>query len=282
MQRFWIVFFLFAITLFSFLLLSCSDPETYTFAVVGDFQQPSGHGYKKVSHEIANRIASGKATFVVIVGDLISGTGDYKWDQFDHLVKPIHDANKEIYAVIGNNDCGSETMVEGFEERFGERFQIICKTGLTLVLLDSEMQPNILRDFQLRSNQIEWLERRPWKIDCDINPDPLLFVFVHRPIYRSKIMQLDKGMRYGRDKPEIASLLNNIGTDVVFSGHEHIFQKNKKDNVTYFITGGGGGDLLKTGFHHYLLVTVCPNKRKWKVKVVKVKTDEKPKYKTRF
>jgi hypothetical protein len=92
-------------------------------------------------------------------------------------------------------------------------------------------------------------------------------------------MKMDPTGKYGRNKPKIARLLESLGADAVFSGHEHLYEKLKNNNVFYYITGGGGGALLTSGFHHFLLVTVYPEKKKWKVKVVKVKTDEKSVFK---
>ncbi len=259
--------------------LLCCTNNSYKFAVVGDFQQPDNQGYKKVSHEIVRQISESEADFVVIVGDLIAGTGEDKWSQFDELVKPIHDSGKQLYAVIGNNDCYSKKMIDGFRNRFGERYKTAVRPGLILVMMDSEFQSYGNRDWQLGSDQTKWLERRPWNEYPDYSSDHLLFFFVHRPIYRSKIMKMDPTGKYGRSKPKIAQLLESIGADAVFSGHEHLYEKREKNDVFYYIIGGGGGDLLTSGFHHFLLVTVYPEKKKWKVKVVKVKTDEKPVFK---
>ncbi len=258
--------------------LSCADKSAYQFAVVGDFQPPDDDGYKKVSHEIVKRITDSRARFVVIVGDLISGRDPVKWEQFDDLVRPIRDAGKEIYAVIGNNDCESKDTAAGFENRFGERYQYVNRSGLSMVFMDSEVHSQGYRNWQLGNEQIDWLEERPWEQDPSYNRDQLRFFFIHRPIFRSKLMRMDLTGKYGRSKPDIAERLKTLGTDAVFSGHEHLYEEKEVDGVTYFITGGGGGDLLTSGFHHFLLVTVSPEKKSWKVKVVKVETDEEPVY----
>jgi len=277
MKRIGALVFLMAFVCITFISIGCTKTEPYVFAVVGDLQQPNDRGYKPVTHKITKQIAASEAEFLVIVGDLVAATGNQKWEQFDELVEPIREAGKEIYAAIGNNDSGSKAMSEGFLERFDKHYQVISKPGLWLVLLDSENQTHGYRDWQLGYEQTEWLRNKPWKDNLAGSPNGLLFFFLHRPTYRSKLMKGDVTGKYGRDKPEIAHLLDDLGADVVFSGHEHLFEKNEIGDVTYFITGGGGGVLLK-GHHHFLLVTIFPNKKKWKVKVVKLKTDEEPQY----
>ncbi len=259
-------------------VLSCTS-NSYQFAVVGDFQQPENQGYKKVSHEIIRQISESEAGFVVIVGDSIGGRGEDKWSQFDELVRPLHDSGKQLYAVIGNNDCGAAYKIDGFVNRFGERHKYVVIPGLTMVMLDSELQSYGNRNWRLGEDQKRWLEDQPWNEHPEHRLDNLLFFFVHRPIFRSKLMKMDPTGKYGRSKPKIAQLLKSLGANAVFSGHEHLYENREKNDVEYYITGGGGGDLLMTGFHHFLLVTVYPEKKKWKVKVVKVKTDEKPVFK---
>ena len=142
--------------------LLCCTNNSYKFAVVGDFQQPDNQGYKKVSHEIVRQISESEAEFVVIAGDLIAGTGEDKWSQFDELVKPLHDSGKQLYAVTGNNDCYSKKMIDGFVNRFGQRYKFVVRPGLIMVMMDSEFQSYGYRDWQLGSDQTRWLEMWRW------------------------------------------------------------------------------------------------------------------------
>jgi predicted phosphodiesterase len=252
-------------------LFGCQPDKSYVFAVVGDLQPPEGEGYRPATREIVAQIAGSPAEFVVIVGDLVSGSEPKRWDEFDALVKPIRDANKPIYAVLGNNDAETPEMVSGFLTRFEKRYQMIGKPGLSLVLLDSEAHADGYRDWELGDEQLTWLENKPWRDNLDAGLHPPLFLFLHRPIYRSEVMKADPTGKYGRDKSDLARLFEKLGVDAVFSGHEHLYEKREVEDVTYFIAGGGGGKLLPTASHHFLLVTVYPTKGKWKAKVVKIK-----------
>lgn len=252
-------------------LFSCTDPTAYTFAVVGDFQQPDGSGYLPVTHEIVREIAASDARFVVIVGDLIAGTGDERWREFDELVQPLRDAGKPLHAVIGNNDLNSAKMGEGFDERFGSRTGVAAERGVHLVFLDTETHADGYQTYELGDEQTAWLQGKPWKKELSAGPNPLLFFFLHRPVYRSEAMQRDLTGKYGRDRPDLAALLEGLGADAVFCGHEHVFDKRETERTTYVITGGGGGKLIPVyGYHHFLRITVSPKKRSWSLQVQKV------------
>jgi len=255
-------------------LAGCREEPRYVFAVVGDFQQPDGSvKYRPVSYKIVEEIVAGKAEFVVILGDLVGGKDPRTWEEFDRLVQPLRDANKEIYAIIGNNDVVTKEQAAGWVKRFGERTRVVTKPGLQLVLLDSEKHALSYRNYELGAEQIAWLQEKPW-VKEDAGADPLLFFCLHRPVWRSEFMKLDIHHRYGFDKPDIAKLLEDLGADAVFSGHEHLYEEREREGTTYYISGGGGGELrIPTAYFHYLLVTIYPESHKYKVEVVKVDND---------
>jgi 3',5'-cyclic AMP phosphodiesterase CpdA len=93
------------------------------------------------------------------------------------------------------------------------------------------------RFFALDSNrltreQLRWLEtelaatRERWKI-----------VFLHHPLYSS-------GRRHGSDerlRAQLEPIFVRFGVSVVFSGHDHFYERSRpQQGVTYFVTGSGG------------------------------------------
>ena len=257
------------------LTAACADGSHYSFAVVGDLQQPGDADYREVSALIVRRIAASQVRFVVLAGDLIYGAGPQKWEQFDRLVKPLRDAGKTLYAIPGNHDGESPETAAGFAARFGDCHRVVQEEGLSLVLLDSEPLAQVV-DWSLGDEQTAWLQSKPWQ-----KPDgtrPLLFFFVHRPPYRSDYYRKsDPRQKYEPEKPEIGRLLTSLGADAVFSGHEHLYAKRRQEGTVFYISGGGGGTLL-TGQHHYLLVTIYPDERRWKAKKIDVRTGKKVDY----
>jgi hypothetical protein len=81
-------------------------------------------------------------------------------------------------------------------------------------------------------DQVQWLakesgeSRAEWKI-----------AFLHHPLYTSGRYGLAaRGIRFG-----LESTLVTGGIDIVFSGHEHIYERAEmQQGILYFITGGAG------------------------------------------
>jgi len=249
----------------------------FQFAVAGDFQPPrDDENYRPVSHRIIATIAASKAEFVVLVGDLVTVPQPTPEKalaagrRFDELIAPLRTAGKRIYAVPGNHDVEHPSLATGFDERFGARHRVFVEHGAVFLLLDSEAEGQDYRRWDLGAVQWQWLRSRPWRTLTD-DPQPLLFVFLHRPVFRSEIMKLDPTGKYGQDQPALARELDEQNAAAVFSGHEHLFQHKVIRDISFYTTGGGGGHLLPTGDYHFLLVTVDPAKKEWRVDVKKVR-----------
>ncbi|MCA1719103.1 MAG: metallophosphoesterase [Actinobacteria bacterium] len=86
--------------------------------------------------------------------------------------------------------------------------------------------------------QKAWLER-----DLGETRQPWKFVFFHRPPYSSSEHGSDLVVR-----EDLEPTLARHGVDVVFSGHDHDYERTVQiKGVTYVVTGGGGKDLYEAG-----------------------------------
>lgn len=113
----------------------------------------------------------------------------------------------------------------------GERYYTFRKDDIQFFALDSNY---------MDAPQLSWLEQNlrsskaQWKI-C----------FFHHPLY-------NEGKMHGPDldlRNELSPLLKNYGVNVVFSGHEHVYERLKPvDNIYYFIQGDSG-KLARHDFH---------------------------------
>ena len=197
---------------------------TYKFAVLGDF----GTGSKE-QYELGRQMASVHARFkyehVILVGDNLYGSErsqDFK-KKFEEPYKPLLDAGVKFYASLGNHDAR--------EQRFYKPFNMDGKRYYTF-------NPNPeVRFFALESTypepeQIKWFEDElkkstsHWKIP-----------FFHHPLYSS-------GERHGSDirlRRTIEPMLLASDVSVVFTGHDHFYERTKPQNgITYFVVGSGG------------------------------------------
>src|SRR6266436_7934177 len=91
-------------------------------------------------------------------------------------------------------------------------------------------------DLYMDPQQLEWLGREleasqaPWKIG-----------FFHHPIYSS-------GRRHGSEvdlRALVEPLFIRYGVNVVFSGHEHLYERMKPQHGIHYFTSGGAAKLSR-------------------------------------
>lgn len=229
-------------------------PETVTlpnaarsikFAVIGD----SGRGSKE-QHEVAQQMALYRQRFnfefVLMAGDNIyegpASEQDYQL-KFEAPYKALLDAGVKFYAALGNHDDTNQIYYEPFHMG-GDRYYTFVPPVDPLTRWDTRVRFFAIDSTYLTLQQLRWLEkettesRAEWKI-----------AFLHHPLYTSGRYGLaSRGIRLA-----LESTLVNGGVDVVFTGHEHIYQRMHPQNgILYFISGGAGslraGDARESPF----------------------------------
>ena len=212
-------------------LLLPNTPDSLKFAVIGDY----GTG-ERPSYEIAERMAALRARFpfelVITTGDNIlarqSAPSDFA-DKFERPFGSLLRAGVRFYASLGNHDQKGDRRYEPWNMG-GQRYYTFAKRNVRFFALDTNRpdQP-----------QLDWFEgtlRRStdeWKI-C----------FFHHPLYSN-------GETHGPSL-ELRIMLEPIfvryGVDVVFSGHDHIYERLKpQKGIHYFVVGASGQ--RDTGIH---------------------------------
>ena len=208
---------------------------TFKFAVLGDFGTGSSAQYEtaKRMKTVYDRF---KYELVILVGDNIYGSErpqDFK-KKFEIPYKPLTDAGVKFYAALGNHDSR--------EQRYYKPFNMDGKLYYTLNP-QSEVRFFALESTYPEPEQMAWLEKElqastsHWKIP-----------FFHHPLYSS-------GGRHGSDirlRETLEPMFLKHGVTVVFTGHDHMYERTKPQNgITYFVVGSGGklrtGDIERTG-----------------------------------
>jgi predicted MPP superfamily phosphohydrolase len=205
------------------------------FAAIGDM----GTG-EAPQHQVALRMTEYRNKFpfdfVIMLGDNIYGSKlarDFD-RKFEAPYKPLLDAGVKFYASLGNHDIPAEEYYKPFNMN-GRRYYDFDRGNVRFIALDSDyMDPD----------QLSWLESElknsdaTWKIP-----------FFHHPLYSS-------GATHG-SSIELRHVLEPIfvqyGVRVVFSGHDHIYERTKpQQGISYFVEGSSGelraGDLRSADF----------------------------------
>jgi predicted phosphodiesterase len=199
--------------------------DSVRFAAIGDM----GTG-DKPQYEIAERMTEFHQKFpfdfAIMLGDNIYGSKSPKdfERKFEIPYKPLLDGGVKFYAALGNHDNPSEVLYKPFNMN-GQRYYTFKKGNVRFFVLDSNyMSPA----------QLSWLEGElkgandRWKI-----------AYFHHPLYSS-------GAFHGSSL-ELRELLEPLfvkyGVQVVFAGHEHVYERVKPQHGIYYFTEGAAGEL---------------------------------------
>ena len=198
------------------------------FLVIGD-SGTGGGAQRQVAEQIASAHKVFPFEFALMLGDNLYGgesAGDYR-RKFEEPYKPLLDAGVKFYASLGNHDEPSQRFYKLFNMN-GERYHsfkapkpgIGSRGGARFFALDSNY---------MSKEQLDWLEKElsgsgsEWKI-----------AFFHHPLYSS-------GEKHGSNtglREQIEPLFVKHGVDVVFTGHEHFYERLKpQQGITYFVSG---------------------------------------------
>ena len=209
------------------------DSGTVKFAVIGD----NGTG-EPPEYDVGAQMAMARTTFpfefVIMLGDNMLGRQEPQ-DFMTKFEKPYAPLLKEgvlFYASLGNHDDQTNRSYKGFNMG-GERYFTYVKRNVRFFVLDTDL---------LDPKQLAWFgdalkqSHDPWKI-C----------YFHHPLYSN-------GGRHGSDvelRVSLEPLLLRYGVSVVFSAHDHVYERLKpQKGITYFVEGSSGqlrkGDLKPT------------------------------------
>ena len=223
-------------TLASGLVQLPNAKDSFKFAVLGDF----GDGTQR-QYDLAKEMAKLQQTFkfetVITVGDnarQIARAQDFK-AKFEIPYKPLLDAGVKFYAALGNHDIREQPS-----------YKLFNMEGKLYYSLKAPQQS--VRFFMLDSNymspeQVDWIKNEikgageDWKIAA-----------FHHPLYSS-------GGRHGSDtglRDKLEPIFMDNGVSVVFTGHDHFYERIKPQHgIIYFVCGSGGelapGDIRPTG-----------------------------------
>ncbi len=206
-------------------------PQSVRFAVIGD----SGTG-KPEEYEVAQQMELYRRAvgfqFVIMLGDNIYGGHRPKdfAEKFEQPFKPLLDAGVKFYASLGNHDDPNQERLYKPFNMGGERYHMFKKGPVAFFALDSNyMDPT----------QLQWLRQNLQNSDAQWK-----ICYFHHPLFNI-------GKSHGPDL-DLRSLLLPIfqqyGVNVVFSGHEHAYERMKPQSGIYFFVAGNAGKLSTNDF----------------------------------
>ncbi len=201
------------------------------FAAYGDTRD--GHD---IHREIVKGVLSFQPALVLQTGDLVHhGDAADEWSTFDEITGDMR-RTIPYYPARGNHDVGTF-----YEQRVtwpvlsGNKLYYSFEMGsLHFVAIDTEdkLAPD--------SAQRRWLEDDLAKAQAG---GKFIIPFFHKAIYsvgphasQDDVLALRKILH---------PLFQQHGVRLAFEGHDHLYYRILKDDITYVVTGGGGAQLYK-------------------------------------
>ena len=212
-----------------------------------------------------------QADFILNVGDIVTHDGrrPSHWATFIDENRIEHPLLREIpyLPVIGNHEHGNDSTYgfSNFQAVFDyPRFYVIKFTNGILIVLDSnfildqyqyiddDLQDELFEKWFVSgsdSDKPSWLEEqlllsdKAFKIVAMHNP-PISYGMHHVDWLKSS-----NGRNLLEKRQWLLKLFEKHGVQVVFSGHDHLYQHSisqyGEGNQIHFIVGGGGGTPLR-------------------------------------
>jgi hypothetical protein len=200
-------------------------PGSVKFAVIGD----NGTG-ERAQYEVARQMDAFHALFafetVIMLGDNLYGSqrpADFV-RKFEEPYKNLLSAGVRFYASLGNHDNQANRFYQPFNMG-GERYYTYAKKNVRFFVLDSDLMDR---------EQLAWIESA-----LKSSQDEWKICYFHHPLYSD-------GRTHG-SQVDLRVLLEPLfvtnGVKVVFSGHDHVYERIKPQKGIYYFVSGAAGQL---------------------------------------
>ena len=229
-----------------FLLIpfAISAADYSSFAVIGDTKIGA---VETIYKQFLNVISKKNINTIFLVGDVIDRPGNEKeWNRFLELTG----SNYDFHIAPGNHDINSAKSMKIYNKLITKPLYHSLSTEDThFIVLSTEIPGETSK---ITGKQLEWLKE-------ELKKNSLYkIVFLHKPLFPTI---LGKGYcldRHTVERDTLHDLFVKNGVNIVFAGHEHLYNKTEKDGIIYVTTGGGGSRLLTFdeeygGFFHYII-----------------------------
>jgi hypothetical protein len=221
--------------------------SVFRFLVFGD----SGAG-SRAQYLLADQMLLAAPDFLLHTGDLIHSGGErYRFD--DRFFAPYRELLKQVcfWPCLGNHDVSEPHLGAPYLEVFElpengpaevppERNYWFDYASARVAVIDSNLDEATLRDAVA-----------PWLTEVLSETGPRWrFVSLHHPPYTGGAYKPDK-----RIQGALVPVFEAVGVDIVFAGHDHMYQRTSPlrggeivklgAGVVYVVSGAGGARLYE-------------------------------------
>lgn len=202
--------------------------EPFTLVAYGDTRTNAN-----IHLSVVEKIIENKPDLIINSGDLVEN-GDVlsQWDIFFNTIKDLA-KSVPYYPTLGNHEGNSQNYYDFFNLPAGgggkdnEEWYSFDYGNAHFISLNSNNR--------YAADQQTWLEK---DLASAAGKAPWIFVFFHNPPYSSS----SHGSEFAT-MPKWIEAFEKYGVDMVFNGHDHVYERSKSNGIWYVIAGGGGAPL---------------------------------------
>ncbi|MBH9964797.1 phosphodiester glycosidase family protein [Rossellomorea oryzaecorticis] len=217
----------------------------FEFSVLGDTQSPSD---LSLFDQILSNINGQDPAFMIHVGDLVDESSKFtQWDdvlgvmsQYDNIRTTNLVSALGNHEYMGDSDASTAKAILGSPANGPD-----TDKGGTYSVDYHNMHISVLgftSDDKVLDQQLEWLKK-----DMNSSDKPWKILVTHKPPYYTNPFGGNEIM-----KEKLPPVADELGIDIVFSGHDHAYGRTKKlregkedENGTVYVVAG------TTGRKHY-------------------------------
>jgi len=239
------------------LALPAAAQDGVNFAVFGDNRGGKDGLQPEVFPRLVRQMAALNPEFVIGTGDYIYGAGSqdtlrYQWNEFFRAMAPLQDRKPTYFVPApGNHEIAGGAGNALFVQYFRRLYFSFDRGGSHFIILNTEVPG---QESRIADQQRIWLKK---DLAAAANAAHI-FIALHRPFYPVGAHRGDSLDMYPTERDGLHRIFAQHRVTCVFAGHEHLYNRQTRDGVTYIITGGGGAPLYAEpedgGFYHFLSV----------------------------
>ena len=168
-----------------------------------------------------------KIEVIIHTGDAINRPGSVsQWEKFFEITGP----GKRLHLAPGNHDIHGNDSLAVYLEFFPYPYYAFSDGDTLFVLLNTELPG---QETRVVGDQFEWLKaelERPFRYK---------FVFLHKPLF--PVMPYHGLDRQREARDALHHLFVQTGVSLVVAGHDHLYDRNEREGITYVVAGRAGG-----------------------------------------
>ncbi len=179
-----------------------------------------------VYERVSEKVVAQHPQVVFHCGDCVNnGNNEDLWRQFFTITKKITDV-APFYPACGNHEKGAANLLKHFPYLGKTSWYSTNQVGLHWIVL------NTMQSMETDSKQYKWLVK-----DLKHNRSMFSIIVMHYPVYSSSLHAFDL------NSYTLKQLIEKYNIKLVFSGHDHVYERSFDKGTDYIVCGGAGGGL---------------------------------------